>query len=781
VYLGFRRTFKKTIRWGGALLLIWFWFCLPKTLFTKPTSPVLLDQKEQLLAARIASDGQWRFAAPDSVPIRFKTSIIQFEDHHFESHLGVHVPSIIRALYQNIKHSDVVSGGSTISMQVIRMSRDNPRRTYSEKALEMLRALRLETKYSKDEIMAMYATHAPMGGNVVGLEAASWRYFKRSPFELSWAEAAMLAVLPNAPSLIHPGRNRNALREKRNRLLKQLLDAGALDQMTYDLSIEEELPDKPSALPQLAMHLLNKMDNNDGKRSKSTLDGSLQKRAEEVVQYHHEALAANLVHNAAALIIDVKNQEVISYIGNCGTPGMGDHVDILESLRSPGSALKPFLYASMLDAGLITPKQLLRDVPINYGGFQPKNFDKTYRGVVPADEALARSLNVPAVEMLSTFGVTPFHERLLDCGFRNLNQPSSHYGLSLILGGGEVTPMQLASAYAEMAQTLNVFYAKNGKYAKTHSTFGTSKKPKASTLSEVSETPLTFSAGALFHTMEALHKVNRPASEAGWEQLSTSRRVAWKTGTSYGFRDAWAVGCTPEYVVLVWVGNADGVGRPGVIGSQAAAPILFDLFDLLPTTSWFKTPADELSPTAICRKSGFRAGRHCTDRDTVLISKTCIESEGCPHHQSIFLNAEKTLRVNRGCDPNPLKVNWFELPPLQTWYYKKTNPQHRPIPNWKPGCSGASSQVDFAILFPIESGTIYLPKDLETGQQPLAMKVVNNGDGHLMHWHLDDEFIGSTEGIHELEYFVDPGQHELVVVNELGNFKRCTFKVLGAL
>ncbi len=776
MYLGFRRSFKKLLRWGSFLLLIWFWFCLPKTLFNKPTSPVLLDQKEQLLAARIATDGQWRFASPDSVPFRFKAAIIQFEDQHFESHWGVHVPSIFRALYQNIKNTDVVSGGSTISMQVIRMSRDNPQRTYTEKVFEMLRALRLETKYSKDEILTMYATHAPMGGNVVGLEAASWRYFNRSPFELTWAEAATLAVLPNAPSLIHPGKNRVALRNKRNRLLKQLFEAGQFDQMTYELSIQEELPQKPSALPQLAMHLLNKLDNNQGKRSKSSLDGDLQKRAEEVLQHHHEALAANLVHNTAALIIDVKNEEVISYIGNCGTPGMGDHVDILESLRSPGSALKPFLYASMIDEGLITPRQLLRDVPVNYGGFQPKNFDKSYRGVVPADEALARSLNVPAVEMLSTFGVTPFHERLLECGFDKLDQPSSHYGLSLILGGGEVTAMQLASAYAEMAHTLNTFHDENGKYVKQHPHFTPSKK-EASKATQLE--PLTFSAGALFHTMEALHKVNRPASEAGWEQLSTSRRVAWKTGTSYGFRDAWAVGCTPEYVVLVWVGNADGVGRPGVIGSQAAAPILFDLFNLLPSTTWFKAPEDELIPTAICSESGYRAGRHCNTIDTLFISQTCKEATGCPFHKPIFLNADKTLRVNRSCDPDPHPVSWFELPPLQTWYFQKSNPQHRSIPDWKPGCSDISNEVDFAILFPQDGGVVYLPKDIESGQQPLAMKVVNNGLGNLMHWHLDDEFIGTTDGIHELEYAVPPGEHELIVVNQSGQFNVCHFTISG--
>lgn len=773
MYLGYRRRHKRLIRFGVLLLLIWFWFCLPPTLFTVPTSPVLLDQNEQLLAARIAADQQWRFATPDSVPIRFREAITTFEDKHFDSHIGVHFPSIARALYQNFKNTEVVSGGSTISMQVIRMSRGNPRRTYFEKAKEIIRALRLETRYSKDEIMLMYATHAPMGGNVVGLEAASWRYFNCAPHQLTWAETATLAVLPNAPSLLHPGKNRDALKAKRNRLLKTLHEQGAMDLLTYELSIEEGLPDKPKRLPQKAMHLLTKMDRGKGKRSISSLDVTLQTEAEKVISRHQKVLAENLVHNAAALIIDVKKQQIVSYIGNVGTPGQGEHVDVLEALRSPGSTLKPFLYAAMLDDGFITPKQLLRDVPVNFSGFAPKNFDKSYRGVVPADEALARSLNVPAVEMLQTYGVTPFHDVLLNSGFRNLNQPSSHYGLSLILGGGEVTPIQLASAYAEMAHTLNTFYDTNGKYAAKHPLFrhDLNQDEDPSLRSE----PLTFSAGSAFHTMEALFKVNRPASEAGWEQLGSSRRIGWKTGTSYGFRDAWAVGCTPEYVVLVWVGNADGVGRPGVIGSQAAAPILFDLFDILPATTWFHPPEDEFVPLRICRQSGHRASRHCTTIDTVYTSHHCIEASACPYHVPIFVNAQKTQRVDRSCDAKPLAINWFSLPALETWYFKNSHPEHREIPPWNPDCYNKSTEADFSILHPLHKATIKLPVDMQSGQQPLVMKVANNGE--TLHWHLDDLYIGTTLGIHEMERTVSPGKHQLLVVNLEGEIQVSTFQI----
>ena len=284
MFLGFRKRRIKILRLTLAVGIVFFFFCLPDQLFDAPLSMVVLDRNDQLLGATIAADGQWRFDQSDSVPYRFKAAIIEFEDRHFEDHFGVHLPSMVRAMQQNIAEKRIVSGGSTISMQVVRLSRNNPSRSIYEKTTEMIRALRLESTYSKDEILMMYATYAPMGGNVVGIEAASWRYFGRDPHSLSWAEAATLAVLPNAPSLIFPGKNQERLIEKRNRLLKRLFENNTIDEVTYALSIEEPVPGKPRRLPQLAPHLLEDIRRSaDLKRVITTIDLQTQERAIEIV------------------------------------------------------------------------------------------------------------------------------------------------------------------------------------------------------------------------------------------------------------------------------------------------------------------------------------------------------------------------------------------------------------------------------------------------------------------------------------------------------------------
>lgn len=764
-----RHWWKWILAAGVILWLGWFTICLPDQLFAPPYAPALFAHDGSLLAARVARDGQWRFSQSDSVPHRFQSAIITFEDRHFYDHWGVHWPSIGRALWQNISSGKLVSGGSTISMQTIRLSRNNPKRTYFEKLTEMFRAMRLEIRFSKEEILNMYAAHAPMGGNVVGLEAASWRYFACAPHDLTWAQAATLAVLPNSPALIHPGRNRSALQSKRNRLLDQLYAQGVIDSLTLVVSKEEAIPNAPEALPQQAMHLMNELTIEHGSlRFESTIDKPLQQRAQDLLNLYMTQLSANKVNNAAALIIETNSGKTRAYVGNSESAPSHRDVNIVPALRSPGSALKPFLYVAMLDEGLMTPKELTRDIPVNLSGFAPQNYDKTYHGLVHADEALARSLNVPAVLELREYGVAPFKNRLKDFGFNHLLRSADHYGLSLILGGGEVNLLELASGYRHLGKLVLDFHENNGEQGP----FAGVSILRDDTL--VVNNPAC-TAGSAWACLEALRNVHRPESEAGWDQMNTALPISWKTGTSFGFRDAWAIGVTADYVVAVWVGNADGVGRPGVIGAQAAAPLMFNLFDLLSIQNKFQPPHDDLSEASICLTSGMRASRHCNDTLTQLIPEKSLAADACHYHRQIFIDPQTGLQVDRSCSHEPLDTNWFCLSPIEAWFYQQSHPNYQALPAWDERCTSHHVDQSLAIIYPVTQSEVQLAKGLDGKIQPIVFEAVAHEDKTL-HWHLDGQYLGATQSIHQMEGFPMAGSHVLMILDENGNSDVMSFE-----
>jgi penicillin-binding protein 1C len=398
-------SIQSKIKWFVAIiLLLWFWLSLPPHLFNAPTSFVITGKDGDLLNASIAADGQWRFPYNDHVPDKFVKCITTFEDKRFFYHPGIDPVALTRAVIQNIKNKKVVSGGSTLTMQVVRMYKKNDERNIWNKFSETLLALRLEFSYNKKEILALYASNAPFGTNVVGLDAAAWRYFGRSADQLSWGETATLAVLPNAPSLVHPGKNREELLQKRNALLDKLVAAKIIDQPTADLAKIEPLPAAPKPLPQLAPHLLNrcKKDYATWRESRTetstaiqtTVNIDLQKQVNNIILQHHEQLKGNQINNAAAMVVEVETGNVLAYVGNVYLPqdaSLESDVDVLASKRSPGSTLKPLLYASLLTEGTMLPRQLVADIPTQIGGYMPENFDLGYDGAVPANRALARS------------------------------------------------------------------------------------------------------------------------------------------------------------------------------------------------------------------------------------------------------------------------------------------------------------------------------------------------------------------------------------------------------
>lgn len=763
--------------------VISFIFCFPSPLFTTPYSTVLYDKSDKLIAARIAKDNQWRFPSDERVPAKFAACLMMFEDKHFFVHPGVDVGSTFRAVSQNIKRKKIVSGGSTITMQVIRMARKNRKRSYFEKLIEMIWALRLEFSYSKDEIMTMYATHSPFGGNVVGLEAASARYFGRSPDKLSWAECATLAVLPNAPSLIYPGKNQKLLLAKRNKLLGTLLEYKLIDNETYELSLLEPIPDKFFSIPQESPHLLNRSiaDLGEGKSIKTTLDLELQKQVNAIIATHAKNLRASEIHNAAVIVADVRTGNILCYIGNTKAEQGQDHgndVDVINASRSTGSLLKPYLYAEMLNNGELLPSMLVPDIPTQIGGFSPKNFNLTYDGAVPAWKALARSLNIPTVKLLQQHGVEKFHQEIQDLGMTTINRPASHYGMSIILGGAEGKLSEMAGIYASMARSLNNYNLYNGAY------FKNDYRPLNYVVKENENEKVKsqkLMAGSIWLTFEAMAEVSRPDLDASWKRLSGGRKIAWKTGTSFGFRDGWAIGVTPDYVVGVWAGNADGEGRPGLTGITVAAPILFDVFGLLPQkSSWFAEPFKEIKNVKICVESGYRASIICPMTTTIKAPINSEKTGQCPYHKVIHLDATETYRVTNDCeDVNNMKhVSWFVLPPAIEYYYKLKNPSYKTLPPFKQGCFVFQGKM-MEMIYPKNGTSVYVPVDLDSKQTAAVFEVAHRNPKTQIHWHIDESYVGTTKDIHQLGINPAKGKHMLTLVDENGESLTIYFEVLS--
>lgn len=773
------------------------WICLmhlwiPKPLISKPYSTLLYTTetsgREVLLGARIASDGQWRFPSGSEVPEKFAVCLTQYEDKRFWYHPGIDPFALMRAVQLNLTQSRVVSGGSTLTMQLARIAQGNQSRTVGQKVIEMLWALYLECSYSKVEILRMYASNAPFGGNVVGIEAAAWRYFGREAKDLSWAEQATLAVLPNSPALIHPGRNRAELKQKRDKLLLRLYEKHILDKTEYELACMEALPEKPLPLPNKAPHLLERLAiEKQENRIHTTVDPTLQQQVQRLVNRYVADYRSNHIYNAAALVADVESGKILAYVGNVTdqnmTTGHGYQVDVITSARSTGSVLKPFLYAAMLNDGLILPGTLIADTPLNINGFTPQNFNKTFYGAVPAHVAIERSLNVPLVRMLSQYNTGRFMSLLKRLGMTTLRFSEDHYGASLILGGAEGSLWDLSGMYASLARMLSHYRSYNGRYDRSDIHPLTpypieEKKPIRSVTDIRLADESLLSYASLWFMFEAMSGLNRPEEEADWQQFSSMKQVAWKTGTSYGGRDAWAIGVTPRYVVGVWVGNATGEGRSGLTGVGYAAPILFDIYSLLPDVPWFDQPYDELEEVAVCRQSGHKASAICDEVDTVYIPRTGIATAVCPYHRIVHLSQDGQYRVNSSCESvsRMQERSWFVLPPAQAYYYKNYHVEYQALPPLKPGCEEDQSR-QIAILYPEHQAVLYLPKGFSGEREKVVMRATHARSDATLYWHLDDVYLGETRQIHQMACLIEPGNHILTLLDEDGNRRSILFEV----
>lgn len=788
---GGRRARPATLAFLAIPLLAVLGFLLiPTPRASQDYSLIVEDRQGNLLGAAISPGQNWRFPAQGAVPEKFASALLCFEDRRFYRHWGLDPLALARAVSLNLRRRRIVSGASTISMQLGRIRLGHTRRGLAQKAQETLVALKLEALHSKAYILRSFCSEAPFGGNVVGLEAAAWRYFGRAPSELSWAESATLAVLPNAPSLITLSKNRQALLRKRDKLLVALFERGAIDRQTLDLALAESLPPEPYPIPMRSPQLLQSIQGGrfgqvSGHLARTSLEADWQDRASDIIRAQLGVLAANGVRNAALLIVRNADGAVMAYVGNNPDLASGSEafVDVIQKPRSTGSLLKPFLYSASLDEGLITPLQLIADVPTLYPGFSPENSSKTYRGAVPAYMALARSLNIPAIRLLRDYNVGRFCGLLKTLGMTTLFREADDYGLTLIIGGGEGSLWELTGMYSGLAraalgQSPAFFPPRIWAQAPAKTPV---KTPINAATNAMPSAPEPISAGAAYLCLDALLRVQRPGTDEYWENFSSSRRIAWKTGTSQGFRDAWAIGVSREYTVGVWVGNANGEGRPALGGLTAAGPILFAAFDMLPDSQWFEPPESQLKTIEVCAQSGFRPGPNCQDRALTQVPIGAKAGAPCPYCQAVTLDAAGRFRTRPDAEASrPLRhENFFVLPPTMEYYYRQANSDYRSLPPLKPGLEASDGARALAISYPLSGARIFIPRDLG-GQRGKIVAQANHRDQNTrVFWHLDREYIGQSQGIHSMPLLAAPGQHRLRLVDENGESCECLFTVLA--
>ncbi len=764
--LGLRAT-----RAGAVVIVLlgalWFAVPLPDPPFRPCYSPVVLDRTGTLLGAFLARDEQWRFRG-DALPVSQKLveAVVTFEDRRFWHHWGLDPLALLRATLSNLKARRVKSGASTLTMQVARLMAPK-RRTFPHKLLEMAQALKLEAHYRKEEILEMYLSHAPYGRNIVGVHAASFLYFGRPPSRLTWAEAATLAVLPKAPSQVNPLSRPDELRARRDSLLRLLHARGKISSQELAASIAEPLPTKVSPMPHLAPHLCRRFATRPVTRT--TIDAPLQESVESVVARHAELFSRQGIFHVAVLVAQTQTGAVRAYVGS---PSFWDRehsgqVDGVRAPRSTGSLLKPFLYARCIDAGLLHPQTLVKDVPVHYGSYAPVNADGSFCGMVRAKEALVRSLNVPPVILLRLHGVAPFHDFLRNAGMTTLFRSPEDYGLTLILGGAEGTLWDMATLFRGLGRY--------GRFGPLHVVQGEEGGREASLLSPA----------AAWMTLEMLTAVRRPDDDGvDWTAFPSRRPVAWKTGTSFGKRDGWAVGVTPQWVVGVWVGNFSGEGNEHLGGARCAAPVLFSILELLPLDEparWFPQPAHAFRRILLCEDTGYRAGPACPRPVEDIVPSHAPPLPICPFHRLFRLAPREDLEVCSRCwaDPESVREEVRLLYPADVRQYLRsqgfTLQRH---PRHNPSCPTLTADVPARIVYPPAGARLFVPRDVDGTLQQVPLRAAHSASDATLYWYLDGRFLGTTMGDHTFATQLARGRHALQVIDQDGHAAQVSFTLL---
>ena len=740
-------NFKKVIIFFITLFILLFIYLIkvyitydPKKLVEEINySKVVLDRKGEILSVFLNSEEEFHIKYDGEVPETLKTAVINYEDKKFYSHSGVDYPRILKSFFNNMTGRKKM-GASTISMQVVKLL-EPKKRTYFNKLVEVVKAYKLESEFSKEEILKIYLNNVPYGSNIVGYSGAIKMYFNKEVKDLSYAEAALLAVLPNSPGILNLKKNNDKLETKRNRLLKTLLDRKLIDERQYKFSLLEKFPNKiyyyEKKAPQFSIFLKNRYPE---KIIKSTLDYNLQKKLEKIVHDYSNAMKDVGINNAAVLVVNNKTKEVLAYVASQDFYDKRNNgeIDGLQAKRSPASLLKPFLFALSIDDGLIVPDSIYPDVPIYFGNFYPKNSSNTFTGMVKIEEALIKSLNIPFVKLLSDYGVDRFYYFLEN----NDNYPEDRfdkYGLSLILGTREMRPVDIGKLYIGLA---NYGKVSNLKYTLTED------KPK-----EYQQ----FSRGASYLTLEILSRVVRPGNE---KLYSEQRPISWKTGTSYGMKDAWSVGVSPDYTVLVWLGNFNQKSIFSLSGVETAGNLLFKVFNIVDINSkTFEKPTDDLKEIEIDEKTGYRKF-YDVESKKVFYPKDAKLLRISPYYKKIFVDENDMEIDSRSPNFDKRKEKIVIEYPIEVSNYFFLN--------------GVRENKNVKIAYPVQNLNIFVPKDFD-GYKKVAMKLYNPNNEYV-YWYLDEGYVGYSN---EKEKFfeLDIGKHKLTIITENGAREEVKFNI----
>jgi penicillin-binding protein 1C len=745
------RKGKVTAAIAGLLLLGWLALPRPPLREGIGTSRAVFDREGRLLRLTLAPDQRYRLWVPLSrISPRVIEATILYEDRHFRLHPGVNPAALLRAARSTFGGGRRM-GGSTLTMQLARIRYGIDSRTLGGKLLQILRALQLERHYSKEQLLEAYLNLAPYGANVEGVGAASLVYFGKEADQLGVREALALAVVPQSPVKRAPGRAGGKLDDAAERLAKLWLTRHPGDEAAVapgPLAVRT-----PGELPFLAPHAVDAAlaTGTEGVVA-TTLDLHLQRLLERAVHAHVERRRALGIDNAAALLLDHRTMEVLAAVGSADfhDARIEGQVDGTRARRSPGSALKPFVYALALEQGLIHPRTVLADAPARFRGYDPENFDGRFMGPLSATEALNRSRNVPAVELSSRLH-PGLYDLLARAGVGEL-RPERWYGLSIALGGAEVTMEELAGLYAALAE---------GGLHRPVRTRLAAPRPEGKRL---------LSPEAAWTVLDMLSRNPRPGADTRF--VKDPVRVAWKTGTSHGYRDAWAVGVAGPWVLAVWVGRFDARGNPAFVGLDAAAPLLFQVLDALRAEArapWVSPPPPPgLARVKVCAISGKLPGPHCRHAEDTWFLPGTSPIDTCDVHREILVDAAG----RRACRPGPgVHPEVFELWPsdLLRLFAEAGMPRRVP-PAAAPGCpleDEAQAGHPPRITSP-QHGVAYVLRAGEVGKQTIPLAAVTDGDAHEVYWFVDAELVGKAPRGEAFLWPARPGRFAVRAVDDRG-------------
>lgn len=703
-------------------------------------STIITDSKGEVVHAFLTNDQKWRMKTElDEISPLLRKTIIEKEDRYFYAHPGVNALAIARAFAKNIFRRKRTSGASTITMQVAR-ALEPKRRTYFNKLVEMFRALQLEWKYSKNEILQLYLNLVPYGGNIEGVKSAATLYFKKKPDHLSLAEITALSIIPNRPSSLVMGKHNDRIVQERNRWLQQFANDKVFTQKEIADALSEPLTATRGTVPQLIPHLAWKLKQQGGDIIKTNIELNTQLKTEKLVADYSRILTLKNIRNAAVIIIDNQTHNVITYVGSANFTDTIDagQVNGAKAIRQPGSTLKPLLYGLCMDEGLMTPKAIITDVAVNYNGYAPENYDKKFNGYVTMEYALEHSLNIPAVKGLQWLGKDPFIQKLADCNFQQIKKDQRKLGLSMILGGCGATLEELTGMYS--------LFANNGRYVSPKYTQEAFQKPQ--------QGERIVSEAATFMINEILSKVNRPDFPLNWQSTEHMPKIAWKTGTSYGRRDAWSIGYNRKYTVGIWTGNFSALGIPELSGANIATPLLFKIFNTIDYDSdeqWFSQPKD-CDIRMVCSETGLPPGEHCqntvTDYFIPLISSTQL----CNNMQEVALSADEKISYCKTCMPaNGYKKKWFRtVTPDMQRYYEERRMVYEKMPPHNPACERVFKEGGPAITSPRNGSEYFISKK---HPEPLQLSCNVGNDVHKVYWYINNQFYKSGDA-HNRQFFI---------------------------